>query len=159
VERELGLWQSAGELYDATMPLAQRIGQSDIEIGATAGAGLCYLELGKIDAARKALADVNRRMETRPDWFQGREVAEALNIRVDAFDEKFDEALSRFDRALRLAESSDLYNTAWLTVTCAETLARFAPEQVAMSIERYRERIKGLGYPEMTRRYETLLKR
>ena len=35
-----------GALYDATIPLAQRIGQSDIEIGATAGAGLCFLELG-----------------------------------------------------------------------------------------------------------------
>ena len=48
VERELGLWESAAELYDATIPLAQRIGQSDIEIGATAGAGVCHLELGRI---------------------------------------------------------------------------------------------------------------
>ena len=49
VERELGLWESAAELYEATIPLAQRIGQADIEIGAIAGAGLCALELGRID--------------------------------------------------------------------------------------------------------------
>ena len=43
VERELGLWESAAELYDATTPLAQRIGQSDIEIGASAGSGyVCW---------------------------------------------------------------------------------------------------------------------
>ena len=38
VERELGLWESAAELYQATAPLADRIGQLDIEVGALAGA-------------------------------------------------------------------------------------------------------------------------
>lgn len=156
VERELGLWESAAELYDATTPLAQRIGQSDIEIGAIAGAGLCHLELGRIDAARAALADVNRRLESRPDWFQGREMAEALGIRLDALDARVDEAVSRFDRAILLAEGADLYNAAWLTAVCAEALYGFAPERVKLSVDRYRSRIGELGYPEMTRRYEAL---
>ena len=158
VERELGLWESAAELYDATIPLAKRIGQSDIEIGAVAGAGMCFLELGRTHAARNALAEVQARMESRPDWFQGRELAEALAIRIDALDGNFLEAIGRFDRTVALAERADIYSAAWLTATCAEALREFDKEAVNMSIERYRVRVKELGYPEMTRRYEELLK-
>jgi tetratricopeptide (TPR) repeat protein len=157
IERELGLWESAAELYDATTPLAQRIGQSDIEIGALAGIGLCNLELGRVDAARQALAEVSTRLERRPEWFQGREVAEALAVRLEALDGKFDEAVSRFDRAVALAETADLYNAAWLTVSCAETLLPIAPDHVKLSIQRYRDRVRALGYPEMTKRYEALI--
>jgi tetratricopeptide (TPR) repeat protein len=156
VERELGLWESAGELYDATTPLAQRIGQSDIEIGATAGAGLCALELGRVDPARTALADVQLRLESRPDWFQGRELAEALAIRLHAFDGNFDKAIGHFDRAVTLAEAADLYSAAWLTAACAEALMVFDAERVKVTIDRYRSRVKELGYPEMTRRYDAL---
>ena len=159
VERELGLWESAAELYDATTPLAQRIGQSDIEIGASAGAGLCLLELGRLNAARGALADVQIRIETRPDWFQDRQIAEALAIRVDAADQKFEEALSRLEHATALAEGADLYNAAWLTVSCADALFDYDQERVRACIDRYRERVRKLGYPEMTRRYEALAAR
>jgi tetratricopeptide (TPR) repeat protein len=157
VERELGLWESAAELYDATIPLAQRIGQSDIEIGATAGAGLCQMELGRFESARGALAQVEVGLTARPDWFQGRELAEALAIRMSALAGDTISALSRFDRALALAEAADMYNAAWLTVACAEALMVFSPHQVKASIERYRERVRALGYPEMTRRYEALV--
>jgi GGDEF domain-containing protein/tetratricopeptide (TPR) repeat protein len=157
VERELGLWESAAELYDATIPLAQRIGKSDVEIGATAGAGLCQLELARIVSARGALAQVEARVNSRPDWFQGREMAEALAIRMHALDGDMVAALSRFDRALELAEATDMYNAAWLTVSCADALLAFAPERVRASIDRYLDRVRQLGYPEMTRRYEALV--
>jgi tetratricopeptide (TPR) repeat protein len=156
VERELGLWDAAAELYDATTPLAQRIGHSDIEIGATAGAGLCFLELGKISQAQDALRQVMERMKGRDTWFQSREIAEALAIRIDALENRSEEALGRFDHAIALAESADLYNAAWLTAICAESLMRIDPERVKLSIRRYREKVRGLGYPEMTRRYEAL---
>jgi tetratricopeptide (TPR) repeat protein len=156
VERELRLWESAAELYEATTPLAQRIGQSDIEIGAVAGEGLCLLELGRLEPARAALAEVRQRMESRPDWFQGREMAEALAIRVDALDGRAEEALSRFELAISLAEEVDLYNAAWLTTACAEALAKFDRERVTASIGRYSARVKELGYPEMTKRYDAL---
>ena len=156
VERELGLWESASELYDATTPLAQRIGQSDIEIGAVAGAGLCFLELGRLEEARSALSEVRQRMESRPDWFQGREIAEALTIRVDALDGRSEEALARFEHAVSLAEGADLYNAAWLTTACADALATFDRERLVRTIGRYSVRVKELGYPEMTRRYDAL---
>jgi tetratricopeptide (TPR) repeat protein len=159
VERELGLWESAAELYDATTPLAQRIGQSDIEIGASAGAGLCLLELGRLNAARGALADVQSRMEARPDWFQGREIAAALAVRIDAADGEYEKALSHLERSVALAETADLYNAAWLTVACAEALFDFDRERVQACINRYSDRVRQLGYPEMTRRYEALVAR
>jgi tetratricopeptide (TPR) repeat protein len=156
VERELALWESAAELYDATVPLAQRIGQSDVEIGATAGVGLCQLELGRMAGARAALTQVELRLAGRPDWFQGRELAEALAIRIDAIDGRTEEALGRFDRAFALVKTTDMYIAAWLTVACADALTAFAPDQVRASIEQYRDRVRELGYPEMTRRYEAL---
>ena len=160
VDRELGLWESASELYEATTPLAQRIGQSDIEIGAVAGEGLCLLELGRVESTLAVrCADVRRRMESRPDWFQGREVAEALGVRLDAFDGKFEEAIARFDTAVSIAEGADFYNAAWLIAACADALlGQFDRERVIkLSIHRYStSRVRELGYPEMTRRYDLL---
>jgi tetratricopeptide (TPR) repeat protein/GGDEF domain-containing protein len=159
VERELGLWESASELYEATIPLAQRIGQSDIELGAVAGAGYCAFELGRYDDARNAVSEVNKRMHGRTDWFQGREIAEALAIRLAALDGQGQVALSRFETAVSLAEGADLYNAVWLTAICAESLQGLDPEGVKMSVLRYSEKVRELGYPEMTRRYELLTSR
>ncbi|MEO7084693.1 MAG: hypothetical protein ABI442_10160, partial [Gemmatimonadaceae bacterium] len=157
VERELGLWDSAAGLYEATTPLAQRIGQSDIEIGATAGGGLCRLELQRFDLAHAALAEVRARLAVRPDWFQGREIAEALGIRVDAADGKGDEALSRFEIAVALAEAADLYSAAWLAVECAPALFPFDRPRAFRQIDRFAARVKQLANPELTRRYESLI--
>jgi len=156
VERELGLWESALELYDATIPLAQRIGQSDIEIGATAGSGLCFLALERMEGARRAHAEVSQRIASRPDWFQGRELVEALAIRLDAVSGEAGNAIDRFETAVSLAEAADFYNAAWLTAACADTLMPFAPDRIRQYVTGYAERVKGLGYPEMTRRYESL---
>ncbi|MFI5230448.1 MAG: ATP-binding protein, partial [Gemmatimonadales bacterium] len=156
VERELGLWESAAELYDATMGLAQRIGKSDIEIGAISGAGLCFLELERIDAARRAATEVSQRLDGNPHWFQSREIAEVLLIRLDALDGRADDALRRFDRAISIAESADLYNAAWITASCADALMAIDRVRVKTSIRRLMARVRDLGYPEMTKRYEAL---
>ena len=159
VEREIGLWESASELYEATIPLAQRIGQADIELGAIAGAGLCALQLGRTDEARAAAGDLASRVDKRPDWFQGREIAEALLIRVLAIDGRTIEAFARFTSAVSLAESSDVYNAAWLTVACADALLEFDREGIQASMNRFGERVRQLGYAEMTKRYESVVRR
>ena len=156
VERELGLWESAQALYEATTPLAQRIGQFDVEIGALAGTGLCFIDMGRLEEARAAHEQVLERIAGRDSWFQNREMVEALGIRIDALEDRPVDALTRFERAVAMAESTDVYNAAWLTAICAESLIRFDRARVKVSISRYFEKLKGLGYPEMTRRYETL---
>ncbi|HET9929439.1 MAG TPA: tetratricopeptide repeat protein [Polyangiaceae bacterium] len=158
-ERELGAWEAATELYETTIPLAQRIGQADIEIGAIAGAGLCALELDKLDAARVAASDLVSRMRNRTDWFQGRELVEALFIRIDAVEERHVQALTRFATAVSLAEAADVYSAAWLVAVCSESLTEADPLTVHRFVDEYDGRVKKLGYAEMTRRFDVLAHR
>jgi tetratricopeptide (TPR) repeat protein len=156
-ERETGRWQSATQLYETTISLAQRIGQADIEAGATAGAGLCALELANDSAARSAVRALERRTKGRTDWFVGREVVEALQIRLDARDdERRHHVVQRLARSAELAESTDGYCAAWLISACAEAVSRIDRTGVAELVHAYAERVKKLGYPEMTRRFDAL---
>ena len=97
------------------------------------------------------------RIAGREAWFQNREMVEALGIRIDALEDRPVDALTRFERAVSMAESADVYNAAWLTAICAESLIRVDRARVKVTVLRYFEKLKGLGYPEMTRRYEALI--
>jgi tetratricopeptide (TPR) repeat protein len=157
LDRARGDFESASELYDVALGSAQRLQQSDVEIGSLAGAGLCRLEMGDESAARHAFSAATEKLRNRPDWFQGREVVEALAIRLAEIDGNVDEAFDRFENSLTLSSSSDVYSAAWLTAECAEVLYKHDPTHVRSSVMRYAERVKGLGYAEMSRRYEVLL--
>ena len=159
VDRETGAWESAAQLYDATIPLAQRIGQADIEIGAIAGAGLCALELGRVTEARAAASAVADRVRNRVEWFQGREVVEALAIRMDAHAGNHAGAFERLSAAVALAETADVYTAAWIIAAVAGGLVDTSGEILAGFVNRYADRVKKLGYAEMTRRFEALLRR
>jgi diguanylate cyclase (GGDEF)-like protein len=157
LDRARGDFESASELYEVALSSAQRLEQSDVEIGSLAGMGLCRLELNDERGAREAHALAAEKLRARPDWFQGREVMEALSIRIAMLDGKVDEAFDKFDNSLTLSASSDVYCAAWLTAECAEVLYKHDPTHVRSSVLRYAERVKGLGYAEMSRRYEVLL--
>jgi diguanylate cyclase (GGDEF)-like protein len=156
VERELGAWTSAIELYEMTESLAIRVGQSDIEIGALAGAGLCSLSLDRPDLASDKLSEVEQRMKDRPDWFQGREMVEALAVRLMVVNGDQSSALDRLTSALALAEPAELYAAAWLTAACAPALRPHDPERITEFVRRYAPRVAELGYTEMARRYDSL---
>ena len=160
VERELGLWESASELYEATIPLAQRIGQSDIEIGAMAGAGLCALELGRLGScARRRFATSTRGSATGRNgtraarsprrwssgcwWLDGRPTEAFAPVCVGDF-------ARRIVRCLQCGLADrDLCR-------CFGTVQS---DGVRSSILSYRDRVRQLGYAEMTRRYEALAQR
>jgi tetratricopeptide (TPR) repeat protein len=158
-DRETGSWESAAQLYDATIPLAQRIGQADIEIGAMAGAGLCALELGRIKEAEAAASAVADRVRNRAEWFQGREVVEALAIRMEAQAGNQTAAFERLSAAVALAETADVYTAAWIIAAVAGGLIDANGELLSGFVNRYADRVKKLGYAEMTRRFEELLRR
>jgi len=144
-------------LYETTISLAQRIGQADIEAGATAGAGLCALELGHEEEARSAIRALRSRTKDRTDWFVGREVVEALQIRTDAGDDQQrDRAVERLVRSVELAESTDMYCAAWLIASCAESVGRIDRTRARELLRAYGDRVKMLGYAEMTRRFDAL---
>jgi tetratricopeptide (TPR) repeat protein len=159
LDRERGEHESAAELYDAASSLAQRVGQSDVEIGAIAGAGLSLLQQGKVDAARVALANAEQHMRTRMDWFQGRELVEGLAILLAAHDQRMDDAIRLFDQSRTLADASDGYSAAWLTAECAAVLMDHAPDHIRSSVERFSEQVRTFGYAELVKRYDGLLSR
>ena len=159
LDRERGEFESAAELYDAAASLAERVGQSDVEIGATAGAGLSLLEQGKLDGARAAHLEAAERVRARSDWFQGRELVEALGVRLAAVDGRMDEAMRLFDHSRTIADANDVYTAAWLTAECASVLHDEDPERVRQAVERYADPVRALGYVRLIARYDELLSR
>ena len=159
LDRERGEFEAAAELYDVASALAQRIGQSDVEIGATAGAGLALLYLGKVDAARVASLESSERLRARPEWFNGREIAETLQIRLAALDGQPQEALKRFEAAVTLAEETDFYSAAWLTAECADILIDIDRERIRSSVNRFADKAREFGLSEISRRYQDVLAR
>jgi len=159
LDRDRHEYNSAAELYDVTASLAQRIGHSEVEIGAIAGSGLSLLAQGKTDPAREKFESAAERMRSRKDWFQGRELVEALAVQVGVSEGNAEDSLRRFEQALEMAEGSDLYTAAWLTAACAEALYGVAKDRMRQLLETYVTRIGGLGYAEMGRKLEDILAR
>jgi diguanylate cyclase (GGDEF)-like protein len=114
LDRERGEYASAAELYDVAESLAGRIGQADVEIAALAGAGLARSRLGNAAAAQAAHRKVEARTRTRTEWFQGRELVEALAVEVQASLGDRTGAAARLERARGLAAQSDVYAARWL---------------------------------------------
>ncbi|MFL5614694.1 MAG: ATP-binding protein [Gemmatimonadaceae bacterium] len=157
VEWDNHAWEAGAELYEATASLAQRIGASDIEIGAIAAVGLCSIEGGDMTKAREANADVEKRLGRRSHWFQGREFVEALSVALLVADGRDEEAIAQYEKAVTFAESSDLYTAAWLTANCGRTLLSHSPERMRTWIDRYRSRVDEFGYVAIAKRLNELV--
>jgi hypothetical protein len=135
-----------------------RVVPDDVELGALAGAGLVALRMGAVEDAREVLDDVEARMQARPDWFQGRELAEALRVRIAAVDST-NRAVAMFYRALALAETADFYGAAWLIAECADILDAHDRALLRSSVNRFAPQGESQGYHGMSRRYSELLSR
>ncbi len=156
LERERGDFAAGSELYEATASLAQRVGQADLEIGAIAGEGLCLLSIGKLDAAVVQASEAERRVTTRQGWFHGRELVDALRIRLAASQGRLADAIDAFEVARSTAEQFDVYSAAWLTGACADLLLPHFPEKLHAAIERYSSQVNALGFAELTRKYRQI---
>src|SRR5947209_7099823 len=96
-------------------------------------------------------------MDSRADWFQQRELGEALMLRLLLIDGKVDEARGVFSRALQMADPTDIYAAAWLTAECGKDLLPFAPEIVEDAAHGYGSRPEVLGNPKIKDRFTVLL--
>jgi GGDEF domain-containing protein/tetratricopeptide (TPR) repeat protein len=157
LERDLGRHRRAGNTYELVVALAERIGQAEVQEGARAGYGLCRLADGHEADARRAEARVSRFMESRADWFQGRELGEALLLRIQALDGRRDEMAPTLDRALRLADGTDVYAAAWLTAEFWDDVHPLAPDMMERAARRYGTRPEVLGNPKIRDRFAVLL--
>lgn len=158
-EREQGLFDSAVELYATTSSLAERIGHGDIEVGSRAGAGLCFVELGQSELAREAARYVHERLDKRPEWYQNRELAEALIVLVRGREGQGDAAFGRFERALETAAGGDPYPTAWLTLTCAKALLEIDSVRAKPFIEQFAAKAAELDFGLIARGLDAVMVR
>ena len=157
LDRERGAAEAAGELYAITGALAGQLGQADVEIGAHAGLGLALLAREDRPAAAAAHGEALTRMKGRDDWFQGRELVEALGIRLEALGGAGADAATRLEQALVAASAVDAYGAAWLLAECAPVLAVHVPARVRGAIQMFVPRVDALGLELLRRRYDEIL--
>jgi diguanylate cyclase (GGDEF)-like protein/putative nucleotidyltransferase with HDIG domain len=124
LERERGDAEAALTIYQETAALAEQLEATDIAIGAHAGVGIAALRLHRLSLARAALADAERTLGNRTDWwFQGRELLESLEVRLAAMDGDVAGARRRFHAAVARLELLEVYPAAWMVADCAADLA------------------------------------
>ena len=90
-------------------------------------------------------------------WFQGRELLEALAIRIHLHARDADAARLRFTDGLALAEASDTYGAAWLVADVAGPLAAVGAWPEREQLGRFAELAKELDYAPLTARYGVLI--
>ena len=149
-------YRRAGDTYEQAMELAERIGQSEIQLAALGGAAYCRLSEGKLAEAIRLHALLEPRVASRSGWFQGREVAEALAIRL-AMRADRGKAAQLFKRALALADTWDVYGAVWLTAEIGPELRESAPEAVDAAVEQYGKRPEVAWNPRMRERFGVLM--
>lgn len=134
--REQEDYQRAGEIYELAAELAERIGQSEIKAGALASMALCQLARGNVEEAARLNDRLQPLAERLPDWFQDRQLVEAVPIHL-AVVRSPEEAYERFTRALALAEARDVYGASWLVAEFGQALKAYAPETIRDAVRRY----------------------
>ena len=145
-------------LYGDAAVIATAMNQLDVELGARAGQGLAFLALGRNDDARACLQSCSMRISDRPEWwFQGRELFEALAIRIHVVSRDANAARIRFETGLALAERADQYGAAWLVAEVAAPLAALGVSAAREQVTRFAALAHGLDYAALTARYAALL--
>ena len=154
--RDTGDLDRARSTYELAKELAERIGQTEILAGALGGLALCELDLGRIDEARAIHRILESQLTSLTDWFQGRELVEALTIRLAILDGR-DEAAHLFSRAVELADTRDVYGAVLLTAEFGETLRKIAPDVVRHAVGRYGSRPVVAENPRVRDRFGVLM--
>jgi tetratricopeptide (TPR) repeat protein len=151
--RERGDPSAAMERYDQCVQLAGQIGQPDVEIGAVAGLGLASLALGETEAADRWHWVARLLIAIRDDWsFQGRELVEALGIRLALGRGEQLEARELFREALSRAADTHLKGACWLAADCGAPIVATGDEAARSIIAGYALRAESLGFvPLMAR--------
>ena len=145
-------FKRAADIYELAMELAERIGQSDIKAGALAGIALCRLALGHPEEAIRLNEMLQPLAARLPDWFQGRELVEGVQIHLRLRTSR-EEAYELFTAALALAETSDVYGASWLVAEFGPLLREHAPQAIEGAVERYRGRPEILVTPRIRERF------
>jgi diguanylate cyclase (GGDEF)-like protein len=154
--RERDDWNGASILYEQVVAVAARTGQPDIELGARAGEALAALAVGARSAADDAMRWIRAKVEPRPEWwFQGRDLVDALRIRLAA--ERGDDAhaLRLLQEAVAIAGRYDPYVAAFLVAESAPSLRR-STEALVTLIDQISPEVDNLGFAAIAERLSVL---
>jgi tetratricopeptide (TPR) repeat protein len=154
--RDQGDFRRAGEIFELAMELADRVGQFEVKAGALAGMAMCRLAVGATEQGVRIYEDLQPLAERLPDWFQGRELIEALRIHLSLRRSK-QEAYELFTAALALAEARDVYGASWLVAEFGQLLHDHAPAAIEGAVKRYRGRPEILETPRIRERFGVLM--
>ena len=156
LERERDRLREASDTYELVTDLAERIGQVEVQAGAIAGIGLCRFLLGDVIAARESFLRATPLIERLVEWFQGRELMEALRIHLLLTDGRTSEAAEFFVRAVTAAGPSDVYGAAWITAEFGASFASLASPELQTVVREYAQRPEVLGNKRMRERLNAL---
>jgi len=151
VAREDGRLSDAMAAYGAAAARANELGDDLIEIAAEAGAGLAALDQGDVASAEGRLRRAEEMLAAAPSpgWFAGRELVDALAIRVAATAGHAGLAADRFDSALALAEPNDTFAATALVAECAPALVGVGLRAMGATIERVRYAAVASGFDRL----------
>ena len=154
VAREDGRLTDAVSAYETAATRAAELDDEAAEVATQASAGLIALDQGDHDAADGRLRRVDEILATGtlPPWFAGRELADALAVRVAASAGHAGLAADRFERALALAEPNDAFAATRLVAECGPALASVGVRTVAATIERLRYAAIASGFDGLATR-------
>lgn len=147
---------AALELYDTCAVLAAHIGHHDVEVGALAGAGLAELDLRSIRAAEQLAQRVESMMNgmaNRFAWFQGRELVEALLLRLETKRTSVASIRGKLLTTLARIESQDAYAALWLAAECSHLLLANTAD-VAAARARLLVQARAHGYTPLVQRLQ-----
>jgi tetratricopeptide (TPR) repeat protein len=155
LDRELGDYRRASDTYELVIELAERIGQSEVQAGALAGLALCHLALGEVNEPARLRERLIPLMATQSEWFQGRELVEALPIHLALLESRARAHLI-FREALAVAESRDAYGAIWLVSQFDAALREVASEEIDQAIARLAGRPEVIENPFIRERFGVL---
>ena len=157
LQRENDRPREAVDTYELVVDLAERIDQVPLQVIAFAGLGLCRFELSDIDGAREALRKGVALSEGLGEWFQGREVQEALKLHLLIRDGDTATAVALFESSMRLAQATDISGAAWLLAEFGLLLRPHAREMVQSAVAVYAGHPGVLSTPKMKKRFAVLI--
>jgi diguanylate cyclase (GGDEF)-like protein/putative nucleotidyltransferase with HDIG domain len=154
--READDWSNASALYEQVVTIAARIGQPDVELGARAGQALAALAVGARSDAEDAMKWIRTNVEPRPEWwFQGRDLVDALRIRLAAERGEDAHALRLLHDAVAIAGRYDPYVAAFLVAECAPSLRRSTDALITL-IDQISPDVEALGFNAVAERLSVL---
>jgi len=156
VARAAGRIADARGAYESAIERGRDVGDEITEAVGEAGAGLTLLDGGDGDAANDRLRRAEELLAATagPAWLPGRELVDALAVRLATSAGHSGLAAERFAEALSLAEPNDSFAAALLTAECAPGLSGAGVRMLSATMDRMRWAALASGFDHLAARLE-----